>query len=196
MNAESGRPHLLPCPPPMPGVTEYGEIWPVHPGYYVYRCWAADKECLYVGAAGTQGKPVPVTQRLYRHAREAPWFPAVTVVDIASLASSRECVAEERAQIQRLRPTRNKAMRVCRAALHDVTAPGTQTSDGKCRECTNARMQVYLPQWRAANPGKDAEYQARQRDRLGEDEWNRRHTQWSRDSRARQAILPGQPPLF
>lgn len=132
----------------------YSRNIPFAPGYYVYRLLGENGACLYVGAAGARGKPVPVTERLRRHAREQAWASDVTAVEVASFATSAEAAGEERHQIRLLCPVHNKMMRVCEAGLHDVTVPGAQNAWGACRECTAARMR----KWRTENPGKWREY--------------------------------------
>jgi hypothetical protein len=136
-----------------------------------------------------------LTERLRRAARDHDWAGEVARYDWAAFATSREAAEEEREQIRALRPAYNQAMSVCRAGLHDVTLPGSQTADGKCAECTQARMAAYMPQWRQQNPDKTAEYQARYRERVGEEEWNRRHRNYSREYREREIYRGGGTPL-
>lgn len=168
---------------------------PFGPGHYVYRLWSGDGRCLYIGSAGGRGKPVPLTERLRRAYRDNDWAGEVARYDWAALATAEDAAAEEREQIRRLRPVYNLAMSVCRAGLHDVTLPGSQTADGKCAECTQARMAVYMPQWRKQNPGKTAEYTARYRERVGEEEWKRRYRRYSRESREREIYRGGGIPM-
>ena len=119
---------------------------PFGPGHYVYRLWSTDRRCLYVGAAGARGKPVPLTERLRRAYRDNDWSAEVAFYDWAVFGSSAAAAAEERIQIQTLSPVYNQVMRMCRAGLHDVTMPGSQTADGKCTECTCDRMAgIFLP---------------------------------------------------
>ncbi len=83
----------------------YSETISSRPGFYVYRLWAGDLP-LYVGSVGQRG-PRRVTRRLSQHRRTKAWWPQVTRTDVAVCESIGEMVAEETAQISRLRPAHN-----------------------------------------------------------------------------------------
>ena len=77
---------------------------PLHAGYFVYRLWSEDGQSLYVGKAGSRRGPVPVLQRLYRHAYEKSWWKPGIWADVRELNGYAEVMAEERAQIRSLQP--------------------------------------------------------------------------------------------
>ncbi len=116
----------------MPDITEYTNQPPWQPGYTVYRCWGTDGTALYVGKAGGGKRgPVPVTERLWRHAREQSWWKDVARIDFGVLDSYPTVMAEERTQILALRPAWNVNLARCRKAGHEMD--GT----GRCKICTH-----------------------------------------------------------
>lgn len=90
-------------------VADYSETIPTAPGHYVYRLWAADGTCLYVGCCGER-TPQRVGSRLRAHKREKPWWPEVTRIDVATFGTAGAVVAEEPAQIKQLSPTYNRQL--------------------------------------------------------------------------------------
>jgi hypothetical protein len=113
---------------------QYSESFSTGLGFYVYRLWAANGTCLYVGCAGERA-PRRVGSRLSEHKRSKSWWPQVTRIDVASFASSAEIIVEERRQVQALNPVHNKKLRrYCRQG-HDLTLPDARNDEGGCREC-------------------------------------------------------------
>jgi hypothetical protein len=53
---------------------------PLQRGYHVYRVWAADGVCLYIGKAGL------VIECPRRHAREREWWPEAVRTDYRSMS--------------------------------------------------------------------------------------------------------------
>jgi hypothetical protein len=90
-------------------VPDYSETIPAGLGHHVYRLWAADGTCLYVGCAGER-RPRRVRSRLAAHKHEKPWWPQVARIEVATFLSAAEVVAEETAQITRLKPAYNKTL--------------------------------------------------------------------------------------
>lgn len=117
---------------------DYSEVIPTRPGFYVYRLWAADGTCLYVGCVGER-RPRRVTQRLNEHRRDKPWWPQVARIDVASLGSSAEVIAEEPVQIAQLEPVHNKMLLGRCSHGHDMTAPDATNAEGKCARCRHDR---------------------------------------------------------
>jgi len=155
---------------------------PLCAGYFVYRIWSGDDVCLYVGKAGGTKGPVPVTERLRRHAREQPWWLPGIWADVAELPGYAEVMAEERAQILALRPVHNVNFARCRAAGHEMDG------NGRCVPCRNEYNAGYRqdhPHWAAEHPDNGREAQARHREKIGVDEYRRRQAQWQADYRAR-----------
>jgi hypothetical protein len=109
----------------------YSEAIPTEPGYYVYRFWAADETCLYVGRVGDSG-PRPPQARLNYHRRNKAWWPDVARIEIAELPDHPAVVAEESRQIQALNPAHNIRRGSC---THDLSLPGTVTASGHCATC-------------------------------------------------------------
>jgi len=165
---------------------------PVKRGYFVYRYWLEEK-CLYVGAVGvTRVGAASLINRLGRHARERSlWNEEADRIDYAVLSSQEEAKSEETAQIKFLSPRYNFDLNRCRKGLHDIRFPESRISTGKdsygtCRECYNERMTPYLRQWKKDHPDDVKRHQETQQQRLGEEEWKRRHNKWSAEWRARQ----------
>jgi hypothetical protein len=144
----------------------YTDQTPYQPGYFVYRCWAADETCLYVGKAGSKRGPVPVTERLRRHAREKSWWPEVARIDFGQLDGYPAVMAEERAQILALQPVHNTNLARCRKAGHPMDG------NGRCQTCERDYHRDYSREWRKgtgrlayeasyreANRGKLRDYQ-------------------------------------
>ena len=135
---------------------------------------------LYVGKAGSMRGPVPVTERLRRHAREKSWWLPGIWVDVTELPGYAEVMAEERAQILALRPVHNVNFARCRAAGHEMDGNGRCTP---CRDQYNATHRD--PHWAAEHPDNVRDAQARAKEKLGVEEYNRRHAQWSGLSKTR-----------
>jgi hypothetical protein len=125
-------------------MAEYSENIPTKPGFYVYRLWAADGTCLYVGCCGERG-PRRVRDRFGSHRHRQPWWPEVARTDVAVFASPAEIVAEERSQIALVKPVHNKRLLGHCGKGHDLTGPGARRPNGACTECTRD----YKKQWNA-----------------------------------------------
>jgi hypothetical protein len=100
-----------PAPPPdpwqpptagCPSPCQYTSVIPLQYGIYVYRCWTAGDECIYVG------KTRHALRRLGSHALIA-WWRDVHHVDIATVADWAQADAEEIRQIRHWRPVNNSA---------------------------------------------------------------------------------------
>jgi hypothetical protein len=140
----------------------YTDQPPWQRSYTVYRCWTADGRCLYVGKAGGKRGPVPVTERLRRHAREQPWWKNVARIDFGVLDGYPAVMAEERTQILALRPTHNVNLVRCRKAGHEMD--GT----GRCKTCAHDYQVPYQREWRKG-PGRvayEADYREEHREEL------------------------------
>jgi hypothetical protein len=162
---------------------------PLLPGYFVYRIWSAENVCLYVGKAGGKQGPVPVSERLRRHAREQPWWQPGIWADVCELPDYATMLAEEDAQIKALKPLNNKNGRVCRAG-HDTTGQDAMTANGRCRKCRDEYMAAWHeehPHWAAEHPESVKAAQARFREQVGDEEYLRRMRVYQRDYRARNA---------
>ena len=87
----------------------YTESIPASPGHYVYRLWAADGTCLYVGVTGIW-RPQRVAARLGRHrsARGRGWLAKMTRIEVASFPNGSDAWVEEKRQIAALQPVYNK----------------------------------------------------------------------------------------
>lgn len=119
----------------------YSEAIPTGPGYYVYRLWAPDETCLYVGRVGDSG-PRPPQPRLNNHRRQKAWWPDVARIEFAELPDHPAVVAEETRQIWELRPIYNTRY----GCTHDLSLPGmVMPSSGKCRECGREYNRNYTP---------------------------------------------------
>jgi hypothetical protein len=112
-----------PVPPPgviQPPSAEYSEVIPELPGFYVYRLWAADGICLYVGMVGKRG-PRRVDQRFSEHEDDRKaWWRQVARIEVRSFAVMEGAEAEERHQIATLMPVWNKqgtGTQVCRGMV-------------------------------------------------------------------------------
>jgi hypothetical protein len=90
-------------------VADYSETIPAAPGHYVYRLWAADGTCLYVGCCGER-TPQRVSSRLRDHRRKKQWWPQVARIDVATFGTATGAVTEEPLQIRRLSPAHNKTL--------------------------------------------------------------------------------------
>jgi len=112
----------------------YSGTIPTSAGHYVYRLWAADGTCLYVGCTGERGTR-RVSDRLYGHRCQKPWWPEVARIDVAAFATPAEIITEERRQIGELGPVHNKALLGRCSNGHDVTAPGARNDGGRCVQC-------------------------------------------------------------
>jgi excinuclease UvrABC nuclease subunit len=92
-------------------IGQYSTNIPAARGHYVYRFWAADGTCLYVGCVGTSW-PRAVHERLHEHGlKSSPsrrFMREVAHIDCASFASSKDALAEETHQIAALQPVHNK----------------------------------------------------------------------------------------
>jgi hypothetical protein len=113
---------------------QYSETFPTGLGFYVYRLWAANGTCLYVGCAGERG-PRRVGSRLSDHRRTKSWWPQVARIEVASLASAIEIIIEERRQVEALNPMHNKKLRRYCGQGHDLTLPDARNDEGACRAC-------------------------------------------------------------
>ena len=112
-------------------MAEYSEIIPTKPGFYVYRFWAEDGTCLYVGRVGDSG-PRPPQSRFAHHRRMKSWWPDVARIEVAELSAHALIVAEEEAQIKALRPVHNVHRGNCQ---HDLSLPGAVKLSGACSKC-------------------------------------------------------------
>jgi hypothetical protein len=161
----------------------YSEVYPLSRGHYVYRCWDAAGRCLYIGRAG-ECRPCRVSSRLGEHKRKA-WWPDVTRVDVAVLASPQAIWAEEQFQIEQHDPIHNQRLRGRCPIGHDLSLPRARTTNGQCRLCHNAAVRRI-----SARPGPQAQ-RAKYRRRPEVMERSRR--QWRR---RRYGPSPGQQPLW
>ena len=112
----------------------YSEIIPQKAGFFVYRLWAADGSCLYVGCVGERG-PIRVQTRLGKHRRLRSWWPDVARIEIASFGSSAEVVEEERQQLVALQPKHNRLELGKCPKGHDRGRPGALLDNGTCKQC-------------------------------------------------------------
>lgn len=71
---------------------------------FVYRLWAEDGTCLYVG----QTKAFNPTRRIYEHRTTKAWWPEVARVDYVEVAAD-ELDAAEDEHIKALNPVHNKS---------------------------------------------------------------------------------------
>ena len=115
-------------------MTQYSEIIPTRPGHYVYRLWAADGTCLYVGLVG-QREAGRISDRFWMHKRDKPWWPEVASIDAATFSNPSEVVTEEKLQIASLEPFHHKQLRKRCVRGHDLTLPGAMYEGRHCRQC-------------------------------------------------------------
>ncbi len=109
-------------------MSDYIEIIPTRRGHYVYRLWAADGTCLYVGCVGER-RPGRVTERLRAHRNQKPWWPEVTRIEVCTLARTEDVAPEETRQITVLKPVHNKQ-------LLGVCSQGHSKEPGRdCQTC-------------------------------------------------------------
>jgi|SRR5208282_3393668 len=121
-------------------MTDYGEAIPTAVGYYVYRLWAGDGTCLYVGRIGDSGPRAP-QPRLGHHRRNKTWWPDVAKIEVAELPDHPAIVAEEVEQIRALRPLHNIQRGNCG---HDRSLPGAvRPWSGNCSECAREYDKKY-----------------------------------------------------
>lgn len=135
----------------------YSEEIPSAAGYYVYRFWAADDTCLYVGRIGDRGPRSP-QPRFRHHRRGQTWWPDVARIEVAEFPDHPAVVAEETGQIDALRPLHNARRGNCH---HDLSLPGAVKPSGGCRECANeySRKRYHSPVGAAyeATPARKAQ---------------------------------------
>jgi len=95
-------------------------------GRFVYRLWAEDDSCLYVG----QHQGFHPAARIATHAAEKPWWPEVARIDFALVEDEDDLDEGERAEIKRLRPKHNGTWNNDRPSRSGVGAPAgwTRTS--------------------------------------------------------------------
>jgi hypothetical protein len=165
-------------------MAEYSETIPTKPGRYVYRFWAADGTCLYVGCVGERSLRT-VRGRFAQHKGDKAWWPQIVRTDVASFATAQDLIAEERAQIAQLKPSFNShLLGVCNRG-HDISQPEAKYDDGKCRQCSRDYALRYKDthaeqlRERRARPDVKARIRANERRR-----------------RANQRVTPGQTGLF
>lgn len=108
----------------------YSPVIPKHRGRYIYRLWASDGGCLYVGRVG-EIDPRFLYMRFAEHRKTKPWWPQVTRIDVLEVSGRDELFDEERVQIQELQPVYNKALLAACSRGHE----SGRDSRGNCREC-------------------------------------------------------------
>ena len=129
-------------------MTVYSETIPTARGHYVYRFWAADGTCVYVGCVGERG-PRRLSARFAQHKRQSPWWPQVARIDVAGLASTADVITEERAQIAQLNPVHNRQhLGRCQKG-HDTAAPGARDEDGRCARCQHDQRAKHGPEYKS-----------------------------------------------
>lgn len=162
-------------------MTEYSEVIPKKRGHYVYRLWAVDGTCLYVGCAGER-EPRRVSERLSDHRRKKSWWPQVARIDIATFATASEVVAEEPRQITALQPVHNIAHKNRWTVNRENEYKHEREKAPEVRE----RIRERAREWRQR---PDVREYRRQHDR-------RRPSGWERGRTARRRPSPGQEGLW
>ena len=115
----------------------YSTVIPTRLGHYVYRLWAADGTCLYVGLTGERGLR-RVSTRLRAHqglgGPAKPWWPEVARIEVAALSTAVAAIAEEEAQIIELKPVHNmNGLGLCPRGHRRSVA--RIDGSGRCRQC-------------------------------------------------------------
>jgi len=138
----------------------------------VYRLWASDGTCLYVGQVGGLGNGNRLSERFWEH-RKKPWWPLVVRKEVAIFTTAAEVIAEERAQIAALKPNQNRMLQIVCGKGHDLTLPDALIDGRRCKRCQHEREAS--PQAKARRRARDSA------NRLIKNSRNR--ASWHRNSR-------------